>query len=95
MIANTKWKLAIVIAVVLCIAATPIVPTASAQIPPTAPPVAGPGDSPQQSPHKSGKKKWIVILAVAAGVVVAVILTSQKKDTAPAPIITVGPPTVG
>ena len=94
MIHNRSWKLALSIFIVLCVTFTLIEPNAFAGSPQAQTPVENhaPGTV---SPHKSGKKKWIVILTVAAGVAVAIILATQNKDSSKPATITVGPPTVG
>ena len=58
--------------------------TAAATIPQSNPTTA-------KSSKRSGRLKWILIGAAAAGAVVAVILLKKEKD----PVVTVGAPTVG
>jgi len=91
---NRSLKLAMSIFIVLCITFTLIEPRAFAASPQAQTPVTNPEPG-KASPHRSGKKKWIVILTVAAGVAVAVILGTQNKDSSKPATITVGPPTVG
>ena len=94
MMPNKIWKPAISILIVLCVTFTLIEPNTFARTPQVQTPVENHAPS-TPSPHKSGKKKWIVILTVVAGVVVAAILVAQNKDSSKPPTITVGPPTVG
>lgn len=62
----------------------------------------GPVPSTNGAPKKSGKLKWILIAAAAAGVV-GVVLATKKSDSESSsgsmgnsgPTITLGPPTVG
>lgn len=94
--AQSNWKRTIVLFVVLCFTLTQIEPNAFARAQngnsPSA--VIQPG-APQPSSHKSAKKKWFVILAVAVGTAVVAAILVQKNNDTKSPTITVGSPTIG
>jgi hypothetical protein len=86
----------IVLSVVLCVLWTSIEPNAFARAQNGGAPTAvTQTDAPQPEQHKSGKKKWFVILAVAVGAAVVAGILLQKNNDPASPTITVGPPTVG
>jgi len=94
--AHASWKPTIVLSVVLCVMWTQIEPNAFASAQNGGSPAAvSQTDAPQPSPHKSGKKKWFVILAVAVGAAVVAAILVQKNNNPASPSITVGPPTIG
>jgi hypothetical protein len=93
---HTSWKPTIVLSVVLCVMWTQIEPNAFARAQNgSAPNAVTQKDAPQPAPHKSGKKKWFVIIAVAVGAAVVAGILIQKNNNPESPTITVGPPTVG